>query len=295
MFIDEHTHQWPVRVMCKVFSVHPSGYYAWKRRPEKTPTDEERALLLEMRKIHKQSRRSAGTRTMVNNLRVVGYRVGRTRVRRLMKEDGIVAKRTPKYRRVSTTDSAHDFVVAKNHLNRNFTPEAPNKAWSCDITYIRTRGGFVYLAIVMDLYSRRIIGWHADERMTQGLTIMALWKAWKNRDMPTGMLIHSDRGKQYAADKYRKFLNNYCKARQSMSRKGNCWDNAPVESFFATLKIEGLDEHLYRDLDHVRHEAWLYIENHYNRTRLHSTLGYKSPIAYEGEYIRNQRVTKKSV
>jgi transposase InsO family protein len=250
-----------------------------------------------MRAIDKESKHSTGTRGMVQALRNRNHTVGRNRVRRLMKEDGMVAKRTPRYRRIATTNSAHDHPVAENLINRDFTPAAPNTVWSWDITYIRTQRGFVYLAIVMDLYSRRIIGWHVAEHITQRLTIVALWKAWKHRGMPAGMIIHSDRGMQYAARGYRQFLEKHCKARQSMSRKGNCWDNAPVESFFATLKIEGLDEagFVYRDLEHVQREAWQFIEHRYNRRRLHSTLGYTTPIAFEGEYIRKQQLTTSSV
>jgi putative transposase len=280
MFIAEHQRQWPVRVMCRVLRVHPSGYYAWKQRPAKRSSDDKCAPLLAMRLIHAESNRSAGTRTMVKELKNRNHTVGRKRVRRLMNEDGIVAKRTPRLRRVATTDSDHHQPLADNLVNRNFTPGAPNTVWSCDITYIRTAGGFVYLAVVMDLYSRRIIGWHIAENMQQSLTIMALWKAWKNRGMPTGMIIHSDRGVQYAASAYRQFVTKRCKAQQSMSRKGNCWDNAPVESFFATLKIEGLDTFAYRDLEHVQPHVWQFIENRYNRKRLHSTLGYVTPIAF---------------
>ena len=146
----------------------------------------------------------------------------------------------------------------------------------------------------MDLYSRRIIGWHLSEAIDQNLVTIAAWKAWKHRRKPTGMIMHSDRGKQYASRRYRRFLQRYCKARQSMSRKGNCRDNAPVESFFSTLKIEGLDQVVYRDIDHVRVEAWHYIE-YYNHRRLHSTLGYTTPVAFEGAYIRIQRMTKVGV
>ncbi|MBI2795030.1 MAG: DDE-type integrase/transposase/recombinase [Ignavibacteria bacterium] len=141
---------------------------------------------------------------------------------------------------------------------------------------------------------RRIIARHVDEAIDQRLVIMAAWKAWKNRGNPTGMILHSDRGKQYASRGYRRFLKNSCKARRSMSRKGNCWDNAPVESFFSTLKIEGLDKMIYRNVDHVRFEVWHYIE-YYNQRRLHSTLEYTTPVAFEGAYIRKLRLTKKSV
>jgi len=141
----------------------------------------------------------------------------------------------------------------------------------------------------MDLFSRRIIGWHLSETITQQLTITALWKAWKNRAYATGMLIHSERGSQYAAAGYRQFLTDYCKATQSMSRKGNCWDNAPVESFFATLKTEEFNDINFVDLEHLKRQAAHYIENIYNRRRLHSTLGYTTPVDFENNYFRNQK------
>lgn len=215
MFIDANRKQWPVRVRCTVLEVHPSGYYAWKPRPAKTSTEEERSLLLAMRQIYKESRRATGTRGMVKELKNLKHDVGRKRVRRLMNEDGMVAKRTPRFRSVATTNSDHDHPIAENLVNRDFSQAAPNMVWSCDITYIRTRRGFVYLAVVMDLYSRRIIGWHVAEHMTQRLTLLALWKALKTRGLPTGMIMHSDRGVKYAARGYRQFVENHCSGQQS--------------------------------------------------------------------------------
>lgn len=295
MFIHEHRRQWPIVVMCQVLSVHPSGYYAWLRRPASEPSAEERALLLAMREIHTVRKQTVGSRRMVEELAIRQLRAGRDKVRRLMREDGMRVKRTPRYRGVQTTDSNHEHPVAENLLGQDFTATAPNQKWSCDITYIRTRRGFVYLAIVMDLFSRRIIGWHVSDTMTQQLTIVALWKAWTRRKQPTGMIVHSDRGKQYAANGYRMFLANYCKAQQSMSRKGNCWDNAPVESFFATLKIEEFEAFEFRDLEHVRYHAAHYIDHVYNQQRLHSTLGYITPSQYEGAYFRQLRLTNSRV
>jgi len=295
MFISEHRHQWPIGVMCRVFSVNPSGYYAWLRRPAAEPSAEERALLLAMREIHAASNHTAGSRRMVHELALKHVRAGRHKVRRMMREDGMRAKRTPRRRGVQTTDSNHTLPVAENLLDRNFTATAPNEKWSCDITYIRTRRGFVYLAIVMDLFSRRVIGWHVSERIDEQLTIMALWKAWKHRKRATGMIIHSDRGSQYASKRYRAFIKNVCKARQSMSRKGNCWDNAPVESFFSTLKIEDFASIDFRDVDHVRYQATRFIDHVYNQRRLHSTLGYQSPIQFEGAYFRQQQLTNSVV
>ena len=247
-----------------------------------------------MRQIFTESKRAVGTRGLVENLALQGFVVGRKRVRRLMKADGKVAKRTPKARRVNTTDSRHRMPVAENLLQRNFSVASPNTVWSGDITYIRTLRGFVYVAVVMDLCSRRIIGWHVSENITQELTITALRKAWTSRKRPTGMILHSDRGVQYAAGGYRAFLEQHCKARQSMSRKGDCWDNAPVESFFATFKIEGLDLYAYDNIEVVRREAFRFIER-YNHRRLHSTLGYLTPVQFEEQDPIHNTLTKKAV
>ena len=291
MFIREQSYLWPVRVMCSVLSVHPSGYYKWLRRPASETTAEELSLLKTIREIHRKSKCTIGSRRMVEELAGKGVSVGRHRVRRLMRHDGLVVKRTPRHRGIATTDSNHRYQVSDNLLRRNFTATAPNQKWSCDITYIRTLSGFVYLAIVMDLYSRRIIGWHVSQDRTQQLTIKAVWKAWKARKQATGMIIHSDRGVEYAAHGYRNFIQRYCKAKQSMSRRGNCWDNAPVESFFATLKIEECESAPFRDLYHVQHRLGYYIEHVYNRRRLHSTLGYQTPVAFEGQFFKQLKLS----
>lgn len=252
MFIRDHGKVWPVRVMCEVLNVSPSGYYDWRKRLPGTPEDD-KVLVLAIRELFSESNSTFGSRRMVRELRKRGHDVGRDRVRRLMREDGLQTKHAATKRRISTTDSNHSETIAPNLLDRNFDPAEPNQAWSCDITYIRTRAGFVFLAIVMDLYSRRIIGWAVSDEMHQGLTIRALYRAWVNRKRPTGVLIHSDRGSQYAAKAYRRLISERMRCIQSMSRKGNCWDNAPVESFFSTLKIEAIDEVLFRDLESVQH------------------------------------------
>lgn len=289
MFINNHRHCWPVRLQCYVLQVSASGYYAWLKRPEPQLSDDERKLVRAMREIDEKSNHTFGSRRMYKELRRGNLVAGRHKMRRLMREDGIRVKRTPRRALVQTTDSQHQHPVADNRLNRNFTVTKPNTVWAADITYVQTNAGYVYLAVVMDLFSRRIIGWHLSETITQQLTITALWKAWKNRSYATGMLIHSDRGSQYAAAGYRQFLTDYCKATQSMSRKGNCWDNAPVESFFATLKTEEFNDINFVDLEHLKRQAAHYIENIYNRRRLHSTLGYTTPVDFENNYFRNQK------
>lgn len=287
MFINEHRDRWPIRVMCHVLKVSHSGYYAWRKRPEPEDSPEQRQLLQRIRVIFKQSKKSAGTRRIVKALRESGEIVGRYRVRRLMRQDRLVAKRTPRFK-PSTTDSKHEHAISPNLLDRKFNPVAPNAAWSADITYIKTLRGFVYLAVVMELHSRRIIGWCVSDDMTQQLVIKALWHAWVSRGRPKGVLIHSDRGRQYASKGYRKMLTKRMSCIQSMSRKGNCWDNAPVESFFSTLKIEGFEGLVFRDADDVASHAWQFIEIYYNNKRMHSTLNYVSPCQHEASYIRKQ-------
>ena len=267
MFIRDHGKVWPVRVMCKVLNVSPAGYYDWRKRLPETP-EADRVLVLAIRELFAESKSSFGSRRMVRELRKKGHHVGRDRVRRLMREDGLQTKHATTKRRISTTDSNHN----------------------CDITYIRTRAGFVFLAIVMDLYSRRIIGWAVSDEMDQGLTIRALYRAWVNRKRPTGVLIHSDRGSQYAAIAYRRLISERKRCTQSMSRKGNCWDNAPVESFFSTLKIVAIDEVLFRDLESVQHTVLKYIELWYNQRRPHSRNGYVSPCELEGAFIKQRNV-----
>lgn len=295
MFIREHAHQWPVRLMCATFEVHPSGYYSWCRRPRRVARAEECAMVQILRREFKDSGRVSGTRVLSKVLRRENFAVGRKRVRRLMREDGMVSKRTPRRFRVQTTDSCHDHPMAPELVLRDFNPATPNEVWVCDITYIRTTGGFVYLAAVMDLFSRSIIGWHVDDEMTQQLTRTALLNAWKGRGRPTGMIIHSDRGVQYAAEGYRRFLSDVCLARQSMSRKGNCWGNAPMESFWATLKTERIDDEVFETLDDVRTVVWRYINGRYNTRRLHSTLGYVSPEQHEINYFQHNSMTKSPV
>lgn len=293
MFIHEYRTQWRVTVMCHVLEVHPSGYYAWTKRPPHEMSEEERAIVMAMREIHRKSRRTNGSRRMVRELRRQGKVVGRHRIRRLMQEDGMRTVQTPR-KFVVTTDSNHSHRIAPNLLDRKFDAAEPNQKWCADFTYIQTLRGFVYLAVVMELFSRRIIGWHVADSMTQELTITALKRAMKQRGKPKHVIVHTDRGSQYAADDYRATLRSY-DGIASMSRKGDPWDNAPVESFFATLKTEGFQDTLFRDLQHVQSEALQYIENVYNRNRLHSTLDYTTPVQFERAYIRQQKLTKQSV
>ena len=265
--------------MCRVLQVSTSGYYDWRRRPAPSIQDDER-LLVEIKAIHAASKRRYGSPRVHRALRDRGIRCGEKRVARLMQEHGIRARRMRRFK--ATTDSKHTLPVAENVLERQFEVKLPNARWAADITYIWTRQGWLYLAVVMDLFSRRIVGWSMQETLARSLVIDALEMALRARRPDSGLVHHSDRGCQYASLDYQELLRRAgCTC--SMSRKGNCWDNAPVESFFSTLKMELVHERRYRTRQEARMEVFEFIEVWYNRERLHSSLGYLSPVAYEAQ------------
>jgi putative transposase len=264
--------------MCQVLRVSRTGFYLWLKRPASPRSVENRQLLSEIRAIHQASRGTYGSPRVHAVLRAWSKPYGRNRVARLMREHQIQCKRKGKFR--ATTDSAHNFPAMENVLDRKFAVEMPNKAWVADITYIPTKEGWLYLAAVMDLYSRRIVGWAMDKRICRHLVERALFMACVNRSPGPGLLHHSDRGSQYASWDYQRLL----KARAmvcSMSRKGNCWDNAAMESFFGTLKTEWVHHQNYQTRAEAQSDIFDYIEVFYNRQRLHSALGYRSPVAFE--------------
>jgi len=228
--------------------------------------------------IYYNCRKTYGSPRIHQKLLREGYSVGKKRVERLMQEMGIQALAKRKYK--ATTDSKHSKPVAQNHLNREFTPEGPNTSWVADITYIYTKEGWLYLATIMDLYSRKIIGWSLRDRLTKELVIAALDMALKQRNLFSDLLLHSDRGSQYASELYQLLLLKHgilC----SMSGKGNCWDNAVMESFYRTLKVELIYQKTYQTRREAQRDIFEYIEIFYNRERLHSSLGYRSPEEYE--------------
>jgi putative transposase len=277
-FIKDHREHFPVRPMCRVLEASPSGFYDWLRRPESPRAVEDRALVEKIQAVHGESRRTYGSPRVHASLKAAGYRIGRKRVARLMRENDIRAKAKRKLR--VTTDSRHDHPVAPNLLDRQFTVEAPNTVWLAGLSYIWTREGWLYLAVVLDLFSRQVVGWAMDERMPQELTLAALDMALQRRRPLPGLMHHSDRGSQYAAGAYQKRLTEHgivC----SMSRKGNCWDNAPMESFFHTVKTELVHHRDYQTRDEARRDIFEFIEIFYNRQRRHSTLGYLSPAQFE--------------
>lgn len=276
--IRENAGRFRIRLMCRALQVSPAGYYAWRDRPETARTRANRALLVEIRAIHQQSRRTYGSPSICQALRDRGHRVNEKRVARLMGTQGIRAKTVKKWR--ATTDSSHRLPVAANTLNRQFAVNEPNRVWAGDITYVWTHEGWLYLAVVLDLYSRAVIGWATGARLTAGLATEALTMAiWRRKPTP-GLLHHSDRGVQYAAGDYQRQLAAEGIA-CSMSRKGNCWDNACVESFFATLKKELVHDRRYLTREEAKQEIFEYIEVFYNRQRRHTTLGYRSPAEFE--------------
>lgn len=277
-FIEVEKEEYPVFVLCRVMRVSRSGYYAWQHRPMSRWEQENRRLVSRMRIIHAESRKTYGSPRIRAALQAQGQCVGRHRVARLMRLHDLRAC----YRRTSrsTTQSQHFQPVAANLLAREFQPARPNQVWAGDITYIATGEGWLYLAVLMDLYSRRIIGWCMEARLHSELTHTALKMALAQRRFIDSLLHHSDRGVQYAAMEYQGLLRQH-EITCSMSRKGNCWDNAVLESFFKTLKVECVHRQRFHTREEARQELFEYIEVFYNRQRLHSTLDYHSPVTYE--------------
>jgi len=275
--------QHSIQSLCAVLGVSSSGYYQWVKRRDHPGARhlEDRELAVEIRRIHVQSRQTYGSPRVQAVLRQRGRCHGRNRVARLMREHGLRGA-MPRRWRVQTTDSRHDHPVAPNRLAEQPPPTARNRTWVGDITYIRTDEGWLYLAGIMDLYSRKIVGWSMEERMGAELTLAAWSMACRHRQPPQGLTAHSDRGVQYACEDYRQALV-HAGALASMSRKGNCYDNAAMESFWNTLKNELVYRCHFRTRAEARQAIVDYIETFYNRHRLHSALGYKSPVDFENQ------------
>jgi putative transposase len=277
-FIRDHGKRFPVRCMCRVLEVSPSGYYAWLRRPESRRVRESRRLLVEIKAIHQEHRGVYGSPRVHVELKARQMHHGKKRVARMMRENGIRAKQSRKFK--ATTNSEHAYPVAPNRLNRNFEADRPDRKWLADITYIPTREGWLYLAAILDLFSKRIVGWSMAGRMTKKLVLDAVSMAVARRKPGPGLLHHSDRGSQYAGLDYQRALSTHgmiC----SMSRKGDCWDNAPMESWFHTLKTELVNHRDYQTRRQAKTDIFEYIEAFYNRSRRHSALGYMTPVQYE--------------
>lgn len=265
--------------MCRVLKVGRSSYYAWLKRPPGPREMANVALLAQIRHYFEQSGRTYGPKRIRADLVEAGICCGLKRVARLMREDGLRAKTKRRFK-VQTTDSDHELPVSPNLLNQSFIAEEKDRIWLTDITYIKTGQGWLYLAVVLDLYSRRIVGWAMSASLHRQLVIDALQVAIKARKPLPGLLHHSDRGSQYASADYQDLLTQ-AEMIGSMSRKGNCYDNAPMESFFGTMKQERIFHRHYATRDEARADVFEYIEVFYNRYRRHSALGNRSPVSYE--------------
>ncbi len=277
-FIDAKKAMFPVGVLCETLKVSRSGYYAWTRRDESHHRRMDRVLAVKIRAHHAASGDTYGSPRIVDDLRANGDAVGRKRVARIMRQEGLDARPRRGFKR--TTDSKHSFPIAPNMLQRNFEADAPNEVWVADITAIRTWEGWLYLAVIVDLFSRKVVGWAAADHMRTELAIKALTMAVTRRQPEPGFIHHSDRGSQYASNDYRDQLD-FMGALASMSRKGDCWDNSVAESFFATLKKDLIYRRSWPTKSQASHAINDYIGNFYNSRRRHSTLGNTSPIIYE--------------
>jgi putative transposase len=278
-FIEDHRDAYPVQLMCSVLEVSPAGYYAWRSRPQSARSAANGELLSAIKQVHQDSHGCYGSPRIHIALQNQGRGVSRGRIERLMRRHGVRAIMAPA-RRVRTTDSRHDLPIAPNRLDRNFTAAAPNRVWLADITYIETDEGWLYLAAVMDLFSRKIVGWAMRDHLRTELASTALAMAISRQRPDQGLVHHSDRGVQYAAHDYRSRLQS-AGIQASMSRKADCYDNAPMESFFHTLKTELVHHRKYATRAEAQRDIFAYIEGFYNRTRLHSAIGYISPIEME--------------
>jgi putative transposase len=283
-FIEDHRAKFPVKLMCKVLEVSTSGYYAWRGRPPSEREMANRALTAKMKEEFEKSGETYGSPRIYQVMRKLGLMCSKNRVARLMRAAGLKAKQTRRYR--STTKRNKADRAAPNILKRDFSADAPNRKWVADITYIATQEGWLYVAAIMDLFSRRIVGWAMSSRMTNDLTLRALDMAIRRCRPGAGLIHHSDQGSQYTDSEYQAALAAHGLV-ASMNGVGTWYDNAPMESFFGTLKSELVHHRSYLTRDEASPDLFYYIEAWYNRSRLHSALGYESPEAYEQLYHNN--------
>jgi putative transposase len=285
-FADRQRHRYPLWLLCRALAVSLSGYYGWRKRQQPkrvTPRQAENQQLGQaIRTIHTASDGTYGSPRIHAQLRAEGWSCSKQRVERMMRQQGLRGK-CKRRRRPVTTHSQHNLPVAQNLLHQEFEATQPNQKWAGDITYIPTAQGWLYLAVIIDLFSRKIVGWAMDTTMTAELVKRALAGALMTRQPQAGLLHHSDRGSQYAAQLYQTLLHDHG-MQVSMSRTGNCYDNAVTESFFATLKVERVNDQRYASPADAKHDIFRYIEGFYNRCRLHSALGYLSPDHFERRF-----------
>ncbi len=283
----EHEGEFRVSALCRALEVRPAGYYRWRGRKPSSRTEENERLVEKIKAAHAESRAIYGSPKIHRRLQQAGERVNHKRVARLMREHGITAKRVKKFKR--TTDSRHTLPVADNVLARDFRAARPNQVWTSDITYVWTAEGWLYLAVFLDLYSRLVVGWAVSESLTTEFVEQAFLQGQARRGEGVTPLVHSDRGSQYASTTFRERLAAWG-CRQSMSRKGDCWDNAVTESFFGMLKTEMVHHERFGTRQEARDKLFDYIEVFYNRMRIHSATGYYAPAEYEA---RNPRAVER--
>lgn len=280
-FIEDHRDEFPVTRLCQVLEVSPSGYYAWRNRPVSQREMANQQLLAKIKAVHAASHETYGSPRVYRELKADGVSCSENRVARLMRKHDIQAKQVKRYKRTTRANDAHP--VAPNLLDGDFTAERPDRRWVADISYIWTQEGWLYLAVILDLFSRRIVGWALSSRLTSPLVEDALKMAIQQRRPGPDLIHHSDRGSQYTGEAYQQLLKNN-NIQVSMSSTGNCYDNAAMESFFGTLKVEWVHHRRYQTRDEARTDIFFFIEVFYNRRRRHSTLGYLSPEAFEQDY-----------
>jgi putative transposase len=285
-FIEAEKATFPITPCCAVLGVSRAGFYAWRTRPPSARAGADRRLAIEVAAIHAESRQRYGSPRVHYELGQRQQHVGRKRVARLMRAQGLRARAPRRFR--TTTDSQHTLPIAPNVLARRFETPAPNTVWVTDMTYLWTLEGWLYLVVILDLFSRRIVGWAMSERMTRQLALDALTMALTHRQPPPGLICHSDRGSQYASHEFRALLTAHGIV-ASMSRRADCWDNAVAESFFSTLKLELVYESAWQRRTEARAAVFEYLEVFYNGQRCHSSLGYLSPVAFERQYDQQER------
>ena len=285
-FIDDHRDKFPVTLMCKVLSVSPSGYYAWRKRPASAREMANLELYKKIKAVYNANYAVYGSPRIYRELKDQGVACSENRIARLMRLRGLRAKQSKRFKTTTKRNKAHR--AAPNLLKRNFEAGHPDQTWLSDITYIRTLEGWLYLAAILDLYTRRIVGWAMSDRMTSALTMSALQMALQQRQPAAGLIHHSDQGSQYTDGTYQALLKDHG-IRASMNGAGSWYDNAPMESFFGTLKSELVYHCVYHTRNEAKTDVFRYIESFYNRRRRHSALDYLSPEAYEQLYHQQER------